>query len=129
VCVVRSRGGSSGALIMGLVLLLVGAWMHDRTPVKPHSSAGIIAAPSAVTSSPGGQIEGTPDELVTGGGVGRGPVPVARGGEGRSHDCCPRRAWNRWHHRLDRSCACGPVFRQALNQGSRFGPERPGSPR
>lgn len=41
------------ALIMGVVLLLVGAWMRDRTPVKPHGSAGIIAAPSAVTSSPG----------------------------------------------------------------------------
>jgi uncharacterized membrane protein len=41
------------ALIMGVVLLLVGAWMRDRTPVKPHGSAGIIAAPSAVTSSSG----------------------------------------------------------------------------
>jgi hypothetical protein len=61
--------------------------------------------------------------------IGRGPVRVARAGEGRSHDRCPRRAWNRWHHRLDRSCACGPVFREALNHVSGLGPERPGSPR
>jgi hypothetical protein len=61
--------------------------------------------------------------------IGRGPVRVARAGEGRSHDRCPRRARNRWHHRLDRSCACGPVFREALNHVSRLGPERPGSPR
>ena len=61
--------------------------------------------------------------------IGRGPVRVARAGERRSYDRCPRRAWNRWHPRLGRSCACGPVFREALNHVSRLGPERPGSPR
>lgn len=80
------------------------------------------------------QFPGVPNRtdswrVVTGDVIGRGPIRVARVGEGRPHDRCPRRAWNRWHHRLDRSCACGPVFREALNHASRLGPEGPGSPR
>jgi hypothetical protein len=35
---VHTRGGISVALILGAVLLLVGAWMRDRAPVKPHTA-------------------------------------------------------------------------------------------
>jgi len=103
--------------------------MDARTPVKPTQLHHDHCRPLRRDQSPGVPNRMDSWRVVTRDEIGRGAVRVARVGEGRSHDRCPRRAWNRWHHRLDRSCACGPVFREALNHVSRLGPERSGSPR